>query len=107
MGAQIVGVLFIFSWTFVVTGAFFATINALGWFRLDPLEEEVGMDLSRHKGAAYDLTAAKAEAIEKLNATRHTWIDDYSHRSNNRKLVHDITDKHGSDELKQTTSIDC
>jgi len=71
MGNQLLAVVFIFAWMFAVMGAFFYALNWMGWFRVDPLEEEVGLDLSRHKGAAYDHTgAALEEHIELLLSAR-------------------------------------
>jgi len=51
LGIQLIAVLFIFGWTFVVMGTFFNILNFVDWLRIDPLEEEVGMDISYHKGA--------------------------------------------------------
>jgi Amt family ammonium transporter len=45
LGIQLLAVLFIFSWTFVIMGVYFYCLNLLGWLRIDPLEEEVGMDI--------------------------------------------------------------
>jgi len=67
LGIQLIAVLFIFVWTFVIMGGFFYGLNRMGWFRVDPLEEEVGMDYSRHKGSAYDMSGAPlSEHIEHL-----------------------------------------
>jgi Amt family ammonium transporter len=73
MGIQLVAVLFIFAWTFTIMGCYFFFLNTMGWFRIDPLEEEVGMDLSRHKGSAYNMEtgSAKPEDILKLENSRH------------------------------------
>ena len=41
----------------MVTGImtpFFLTLNYLGWFRADPLEEVIGLDISYHGRSAYD-----------------------------------------------------
>lgn len=46
MGAQLILVLFIFGWVGVIMGLYFWFLNVMGWFRIDPLEEEVGMDIS-------------------------------------------------------------
>jgi len=70
----------------VVTGAFFMFINAMGWFRIDPLEEEVGMDISRHKGSAYDLTSASPDVVNKLNTSR----------SSRKIVLTDASDKNGN-----------
>lgn len=61
-------------------GAFFAALNFLGWFRIDPLEEEVGMDVSRHKGAAYDIQGANADDVKQLENARMSISDDRSGR---------------------------
>jgi len=52
----------------------FIVLNALHMFRVDPLEEEVGLDISHHRGAAYDMSGPKKEVVEELNklrASRH------------------------------------
>jgi len=72
MGIQILGTLFIFGWMFTVMGIYFYILNYFNLFRLDPLEEEVGMDLSYHKGAAYDITSAKQEHVDELLLRRST-----------------------------------
>jgi len=66
MANQIFEVLFIFGWTGVVMGIYFYILKRVGWLRIDPLEEEVGMDISRHKGAAYDITPADDKHVEDL-----------------------------------------
>ena len=71
LGIQLVGVLFIFGWTAVTMGAWFAMLKAMGWLRIDPLEEEAGMDISRHKGPCYDMDgAATKDAVDELNTSR-------------------------------------
>jgi Amt family ammonium transporter len=71
MGIQIIAVLFIFGWTFVVMGVYFVILNYFGWLRINPLEEEVGMDISYHKGAAYNMDGSAApEAIMALDLSR-------------------------------------
>lgn len=48
----------------------------MNWLRIDPLEEEVGMDISRHKGPAYESEgSAKAEAIMELSASRRNLMN--------------------------------
>jgi Amt family ammonium transporter len=46
---------------------FFVILNMLGMFRVDPLEEQVGLDISHHKGAAYNLEGPTGEELEKYN----------------------------------------
>jgi Amt family ammonium transporter len=70
LGIQILAVLWIFGWTAVIMGTYFYILNLLGWFRIDPLEEEVGMDISRHKGSAYDISSAPETAVDALNLSR-------------------------------------
>ena len=71
LGIQLVGVLFIFGWTSVTMGAWFYFLKLMGWLRIDPLEEEAGMDISRHKGPAYDMEgAASKTAVDQLNSSR-------------------------------------
>lgn len=70
MGIQCIAVLFIFSWTFVMMGVYFVILNWFGWLRIDPLEEEVGMDISYHKGSAYNIEPVAPEAISALDISR-------------------------------------
>jgi len=73
LGIQILAVLFIIGWTTVMMGLFFLALNFFNLLRIDPLEEEAGMDISRHNGPAYDMTdgSAKAEDIAALDRSRH------------------------------------
>jgi len=70
LGCQLVGVLFIFGWTFVMMGGFFYFLKVMGWLRISELEEHVGMDVSRHKGSAYDLGRPEKEHVDLLNQSR-------------------------------------
>jgi len=71
LGIQLIGVLFIFSWTSVTMGIYFYILNFFGLLRISPLEEQVGMDISRHKGSAYSMEGVPTEKIEELNVSRH------------------------------------
>ena len=73
-GSQLVAIAFIFGWVFVVMGAWFYFLNIMGWLRIDPLEEEVGMDQSRHKGAAYDIAEANKEIMEQFMTERQNSV---------------------------------
>jgi Amt family ammonium transporter len=53
LGANLVGLLFIFGWVLGMMAPFFLFLNYLGWFRSDALEEVVGLDISYHGGPAY------------------------------------------------------
>lgn len=57
LGIECVGILFIFGWTAGLMTPFFFILKALGLFRVDPTEERVGLDISHHKGSAYDIGA--------------------------------------------------
>jgi ammonium transporter, Amt family len=70
LGAQIVAVIFIFGWTFVTMGAYFYFLKIMGWLRISELEEHVGMDVSRHKGNAYELGKPDQTHVDQLNQSR-------------------------------------
>ena len=70
LGVQLIAVLFIFAWTSVTMGTLFYILKLLGWLRISPLEEQVGMDISRHKGNAYDIGTPTQELVDQLNESR-------------------------------------
>lgn len=75
---QFVAVVWVIGWVFAVMTPFFLMLNALGMFRVDPLEEEVGLDISHHRGSAYDLSAPNKEHVEELmevRASRHGKVE--------------------------------
>jgi len=75
---QFIAVLWIIGWVFAVMTPFFFLLNAAGIFRVDALEEEVGLDISHHRGAAYDLAPAKQNDVEELmevRASRHGKVE--------------------------------
>jgi|Transcript_8762 Amt family ammonium transporter len=78
LAIQICAVLWVCAWVFAVMTPFFYTLNALGMFRVDALEEEVGLDISHHRGAAYDLKGANeadvAELLE-VRASKHGKVE--------------------------------
>jgi len=51
LASQLVEALFIIGWVFVFMYPFFGCLNYLGWFRADPLEEIIGLDISYHGGS--------------------------------------------------------
>eukprot|EP00934_Nitzschia_sp_Nitz4_P001687 Nitzschia sp. Nitz4//scaffold12_size214221//81935//83673//NITZ4_001497-RA/size214221-augustus-gene-0.7-mRNA-1//1//CDS//3329535011//1687//frame0 len=85
LGIQLVSVLFIFAWTFTVMGVYFYFLNMMGWFRIDPLEEEVGMDISRHKGAAYVYEAPNDEHVQALENNRLSIMEDHTNSRHGKK----------------------
>lgn len=64
--AELCGIAFILVWVTVIMTPFFLALRILGLFRVDELEEEVGMDISHHKGAAYDLTTADDNKVDEF-----------------------------------------
>lgn len=68
--AEICGILFIIGWTCITMVPFFLVLNFLGFFRTSPLEEMAGMDVSRHKGSAYDYSEPDKDAIDALEISR-------------------------------------
>lgn len=52
LACQLVGLLFVCGWAFVIMFPFFIWLDWKGWFRSDPLEEIVGLDTSYHGGLA-------------------------------------------------------
>jgi len=71
IAVEVIGVLLITVWCAAVMTPFFLLLNAMGMLRVDPLEEQVGLDISHHKGAAYDLTGPKTEDVDALRASKH------------------------------------
>ena len=71
IGTQIAAIAFILGWVGVTTGIFFYTLNFMGMLRVSALEEEAGMDISRHKGSAYDIKDVNTDVITQLNSSRH------------------------------------
>jgi len=73
LGIQLLAVLYVIGWTGIMMGFFFSVLHYFDLLRIDPLEEETGMDISRHNGPAYemDIGSAKAEDIAALNRSRH------------------------------------
>ncbi len=72
LACEIYGVLFIIGWVSLVMIPFFLGLKMLGIFRVDPLEEQVGLDISHHKGAAYDISAPNQAAVDELAEKRAT-----------------------------------
>jgi ammonium transporter, Amt family len=78
LATQLAGLAWILAWVGGIMTPFFLVLNALGQFRVDRVEEEVGLDISHHRGAAYDLSGAKKEHVEELleiRASRHGKVE--------------------------------
>jgi Amt family ammonium transporter len=75
---QFVCVVWIIGWVSVTMIPFFIALKALGLFRVDPLEEEVGLDISHHRGAAYDFSGPNQDDVEELmeiRASKHGKVE--------------------------------
>jgi len=70
MICQICSVAWIVAWVTVVMTPFFYALKIAGMFRVDPLEEEVGLDISHHRGGAYDLSGPNKDDVEELMEVR-------------------------------------
>lgn len=63
--AQLAGAAWIIGWVSAVMIPFFLCLKFAGLLRVDSIDEEVGLDVSHHKGSAYDLTAPTEESMNK------------------------------------------
>jgi len=75
---QICAILWVCGWVVGIMTPFFIGLNFLNMFRVDPLEEEVGLDISHHRGSAYDLSGAKEEDVQELmeeRASKHGKVE--------------------------------
>jgi ammonia channel protein AmtB len=70
MISETCGICWICGWVFAVMTTFFMLLNFAGIFRIDPMEEEVGLDISHHLGTAYDLEPAKQTDVKELMEVR-------------------------------------
>jgi Amt family ammonium transporter len=70
LGAQVVGILWVIGWVTVIMTPYFLLLNSAGLFRVDAIEEEVGLDISHHKGAAYDISGPSEDTVAKFEISR-------------------------------------
>jgi Amt family ammonium transporter len=54
LACQIVGVITIAAWVMVQAGLLFFVLRKLNMLRIPPEEEQMGLDVSKHGGAAYN-----------------------------------------------------
>jgi len=66
LGIQLVGLLFIIGWTAAIMVPFFLLLDYASLLRVDPLEEEVGLDVSHHRSHAYNIEDPSKAALLKL-----------------------------------------
>ena len=97
LGAQIVGILFIFGWVMFTMLPFFVWLDMKGWFRSDPLDEIIGLDTSYHGGCVLGANTEKIgpEYIAAMQKRREENRNKAANRSRHRSINLD----EGEDEL--------
>jgi Ammonium Transporter Family len=80
MPAQIIGTVFIIAWTFITMGPFFIGLDYMGWFRVNELEELVGLDAT-YSGNAVEDDASENEDL-RLAAYRQRFEERKQMREN-------------------------
>jgi len=68
---ELIQVGFILGWTLATMLPFFIILRCCGLFRADAIEEEVGLDISHHRGAGYTMDGPGAGAVEAFNNSKH------------------------------------
>merc|ERR1712048_797826 len=68
---ELIQVGFILGWTLATMLPFFIILRCCGLFRADAIEEEVGLDISHHRGAGYTMDGPGADAVEAFNNSKH------------------------------------
>jgi ammonium transporter, Amt family len=89
LGIQLLAVVSVVAWTAVVMGVFFYALNLAGLFRINPLEEQAGLDFGRHKGPVYVYFEGTAHqrALELLNQQRSVLMGEPISESASRPTV--------------------
>jgi Amt family ammonium transporter len=75
---QLACLAWIIGWVTTIMTPFFILLNMAGMFRVDPLEEEVGLDISHHRGSAYDLSGPSKDHVDELmeiRASKHGKVE--------------------------------
>eukprot|EP00986_Skeletonema_menzelii_P004642 scaffold1607_cov151-Skeletonema_menzelii.AAC.4 len=72
LAIEIIGVLFIIGWVGLIMIPYFCILNLLGIFRVDEIEELVGLDVAHHNGSAYDLNYDPGKDAQYLEKTRRS-----------------------------------
>ena len=76
--ANLCSILFIIGWVVTIMTPFFLVLTAAGMFRVDQLEEDVGLDISHHRGSAYDMSGPDDEHVKELmeeRASKHGKVE--------------------------------
>ena len=72
LAIEIIGVLFIIGWTGLIMIPYFCMLNLLGLFRVDEIEEIVGLDIAHHNGSAYNLNCDPKQDSQYMEKTRRS-----------------------------------
>lgn len=74
LGVQLAAALSIMVWVFATMTPFFLWLDGMGWFRIDSLEEIVGLDTSFHQAELVEEepTAKDRERLRRRRANRKT-----------------------------------
>jgi Amt family ammonium transporter len=109
LGANIVGILFIFGWVVGIMLPFFIWLDWQGWFRSDPLEEIVGLDTSYHGGLilAFGEDQVNPEYISQFRKQRN----ELRHRRRATQglpleMANDDSSNHYGDHIIEETDVD-
>jgi len=89
LACQIIGLVFIISWTFVTTILFFMFLNFMGWFRTESVQELVGLDVSYHgtHEASYNNNDSEEMKVEYSDL-----YDKYKSTSNRNNRTEELQD---------------
>lgn len=72
LAAEIVGCIWIICWCVCLMGPFFLLLKYLNMFRVDELEEEMGLDVSHHGGPAYPSEGDNSVKVDEMKAKRES-----------------------------------
>jgi Amt family ammonium transporter len=97
MAAQICAVLWITGWVLAIMFPFFVWLDWKGWFRSDPLEEIVGLDMSYHGGTVLADSSVNPEYIAAFNQRKGK--DGGGRRTSDISSGHMLTDHQNSTEM--------
>lgn len=83
LACQIIGSVFILAWVSTIMFPFFVTLNYMGWFRADSLEEIVGLDVSYH-GWNPNLADVPQDALDAYDIKRSERLSKHGFIDNDR-----------------------
>lgn len=70
LAAELVGIVWIIAWCTCLMGPYFLLLKHFNLFRVDPIEEEMGLDISHHGGPAYSHGGVDQDKIDTMKAKR-------------------------------------